>query len=143
MQSYQNLGSNMSRKYTSFTRIWAFPRRIVLQWVMNKEKGSIKTFLQWRRDIKGNGTVLCSPTTAGLWQEMSLPWNKSDMQNEKKKLFFVLNNELKSKRLCRCSIYFVNIISTQNKSTKHILFQRIVFSFLFKPSFHVTFQPIS
>jgi hypothetical protein len=45
--------------------------------------------------MKGNGTVLCSPTTAGLRQEMPLPWNKSDRQNEKKKvIFFGLNNEL-------------------------------------------------
>ena len=59
------------------------------------ENISIKTFLQCRRDIKGNGTALCSPTTAGLWQGMPLPWNTSDRQNggrEKKK--FVLNNEL-------------------------------------------------
>jgi len=34
---------------------------------------------------QGNGTVLCSPTTAGLWQWMPLPWNTSDRQNEKKK----------------------------------------------------------
>jgi len=46
--------------------------------MMNKENVSIKTFLQWRRDIKGNGTGLCSPTTVGLWQGMSLPWNISD-----------------------------------------------------------------
>jgi len=64
---------------------------------MNMENVSIKTFLQWRRDIKGNGNVLCSPTAAGLWQGMPLPWNTSDRQNEKKKyvILFVLNNELK------------------------------------------------
>ena len=45
------------------------------------ENVSIKPFLQWRRDIKGNGTVLCSPTTPGLWQGMPLPWNTSDRQN--------------------------------------------------------------
>ena len=56
-----------------------------MQCVMNTENVSIKTFLQWRRDIKGNGTVLCSPTTAGLWQGMPLPWNTSDMQDETKK----------------------------------------------------------
>ena len=32
--------------------------------------------------------------------------------------FFVLNNELTRKRLCRCSIYVINIIPKQNKSTK-------------------------
>jgi len=48
---------------------------------MNAENVSIKTFLQWRRDSKGNGTVLCSPTGAGLWQEMSVPWDASDRQN--------------------------------------------------------------
>ena len=67
------------------------------------ENVSTKSFLQWRRDNKGNGTVLCSPTTAGLWQGMPLPWNRSDRQNEKKEkkkkkekknmILFVLNNE--------------------------------------------------
>jgi len=39
-----------------------------------------------RGDIKGSGTGLCSPTAVvvGLWQGMSLPWNTSDRQNEKK-----------------------------------------------------------
>ena len=53
--------------------------------------------------MKGNGTVLCLPTTAGLWQGMPLPWNTSDRQSggEKKKkekkekvISFALNNEL-------------------------------------------------
>jgi len=68
---------------------------------MNTENVSINTFLQWRRDIKGNGTVLCSPTTVGLWQGMPLPLNARDRQNEKEKekekknmILFVLNNEL-------------------------------------------------
>ena len=39
-----------------------------------------------------------------------------------KKKLFVLNNELTWKRLYRCSIYFVNIISKQTTSTKHIIF---------------------
>jgi hypothetical protein len=62
---------------------------------------------------------------------MFLPWNTSDRQNggEKKKILCVLNNELTWKRLCRCSIYVVNVIPKQNKSTKHILFHWIVFSF--------------
>jgi len=46
--------------------------------MVNTENVSIKTFLQWRRDIKGNGT------TAGLLQGMFLPWNTSDRQNGKK-----------------------------------------------------------
>jgi len=62
-----------------------FPQRVVVQWVMNMENVSIKTFLQWRRDIKGNGTALCLPTAAGLWQGMHLPWTASDTQNEKKR----------------------------------------------------------
>jgi len=56
---------------------------------MNTEKISIKTFLQLRRDIKGNGTVLCSPTTAELWQGMPLPWNTSGRQNKNKLHDFV------------------------------------------------------
>jgi len=47
------------------------------------ENVSIKTFLQWSRDIKGNGTVLCSPTTPELWKGIPLPQNTSDRQNEK------------------------------------------------------------
>jgi len=71
---------------------------------MNTENVSIYTFLQWRRGIKGNGTVLCSPTTVGLWQGIPLPWNASDMQNEggggnththTNMILFVLNKELK------------------------------------------------
>jgi hypothetical protein len=51
---------------------------------MITENVSIKTFLQWKRDIKENGTVLSSPTTAGLSQALPLPLNTSDRQNEKK-----------------------------------------------------------
>jgi len=65
---------------------------------MNTENVSIKTFFQCRRDMKGNGTVLCSPTTAGLWQGMPLPWNTSNRggkkKNKKNVILFVLNNEL-------------------------------------------------
>jgi len=75
---------------------------------MNTENVSINTFLQWRRDIKGNETVLCSSTTAGLWHGMPLQWNTSDRQNGEKKqnrkktqnkkktlvILFVINKEL-------------------------------------------------
>ena len=95
LHSYQKLGCNMSLKvHFLHSHMDFFFRRIVVQWVMNVENISIKTFLQWRRDIKGNGTVLCSPTTAGLWQGMPLLWNASDRQNGKKVILFVLNNEL-------------------------------------------------
>jgi hypothetical protein len=69
--------------------------------VKNTENVSIKTFLQWRRDIKGNGTALSLPTPAGLWQGLPLTLNTSDRQNEKKNdmIFFALNNELTQKRL--------------------------------------------
>ena len=66
VQSYQKLDCNMSLKIHFLHRIWIFSQGIVVQWVMNKENFSIRKFLQWRRDIKGNGTVLCSPTAAGL-----------------------------------------------------------------------------
>jgi hypothetical protein len=63
--------------------------------VINTENFFIKTFLQWRRDIEGNGTVLCFPGTAGLWQRMLLPWNTRDSRNEKNyMILFVLNDEL-------------------------------------------------
>jgi hypothetical protein len=42
----------------------------VVQWVMNTEKVSIKTFLQWRRDIKWNryqGKWNCAMLTDYCW----------------------------------------------------------------------------
>ena len=90
LQSYQKMGCNMSLKiHFLHSDLDFFFQRIVVQWVMNMENVSIKTFRQWRRDIRGNGTVLCSPTTAGLWQGMSLTWNASDRQNGKKLNDFV------------------------------------------------------
>jgi len=47
---------------------------------------------------------------------------KKERKKEINMILFVLNNELTRKRLCRCSIYVVNIIPKQDKSTKHILF---------------------
>ena len=141
LQSYQKLGCNMKLKIHFLHSHLDFSWRIVVQWVMNTENISIKTFLQWRRDIKGNGNVLCSPTTSGLWQGMPLPWNTSDRGRGGE--LFVLNNELTWKRLCRCSIYVVNIIFKLSKFTKHILFQWIVFSFLFKPPFRTKSRLIS
>jgi len=52
-------------------------------------------FLQWRRDIKGNGNVLCSLTTAGLGKEC--PYHGIQATDKTKKnyiIMFVLNNEL-------------------------------------------------
>jgi hypothetical protein len=68
---------------------------------------------------------------------------KKKTKNKKKVILFVLNNKLTWKRLCRCSIYVVSIISTQNNSTEHILCHWIVFSFLFNPPFRIIFQLIS
>jgi len=43
--------------------------------------------------------VQCSPTTAGLWQKMPLPWNTSDWQNwGGYVILFVLNNDLTRKK---------------------------------------------
>ena len=81
LQSYQKLGCNMSLKIHFLHSHLDFSQRIVVQWMVNTEDVSIKTFLQWRRDIKWNGTGLCSPTTVGLWQGMFLPWNTTDRQN--------------------------------------------------------------
>jgi len=63
---------------------------------VNDEHGefSIKTFLQWRRDIKGSGTVLCSPTTAGLCKGCPYHGIKATGKTEKYKDFVLLNNEL-------------------------------------------------
>jgi hypothetical protein len=53
---------------------------------------------------------------------------------------FVLNNELTWKRICRFSIYVINIIPKQNKSTKHILFLWIIFIVLINPPFCIIFN---
>ena len=66
---------------------------------------------------------------------------KGQAKQKKNYMMFVLNNELTWKRLCRCSIYVVNIIPKQSKSTKHIIFHWIVFSFLCNQPFPI-FQPI-
>jgi len=58
-----------------------------------------------------------------------MEYKRQAKRGEKKhKILCVLNNELTWKRLCKCSIYAVNIIPKQNKSTKHIVFYWIVFS---------------
>jgi len=83
LQSYQTLGSYMSLKiHFLHSHLDFFPENCG---AVSDEHGnvSINTFLQWRRDIKGSGTVLCLPTAVGLWQGMTLPWNTSDRRNEK------------------------------------------------------------
>ena len=87
LQSYQKLGCNMSLKIHFLHSHLDFSQRNVVQWMMNMENVSNKTFLQWRRDIKGNGTGLCSLTTAGLRQGMFITWNTSDRQNGEKHNF--------------------------------------------------------
>jgi len=52
---------------------------------MKTKNVSIKSFIQWRRGIKRNGNVLCSPTTGGLWQGMTLASNTSDSDRQKTK----------------------------------------------------------
>jgi len=52
----------------------------------------------------------------------TMEYKRQAKRKKKNMILFVLNNELTQKRLCRCSIYVVNIIPKQNKSTKHILF---------------------
>jgi len=59
----------------------------------------------------------------------AMEYKRKAKRGEKKHIILcVLNNELTWKRLCKCSIYAVNIIPKQNKSTKHIVFYWIVFS---------------
>jgi len=58
---------------------------------MNMENVSIKTFLEWRRNMKENGSVLCSPTTAGL-SARDAPTMEYKRQAKRQKK--VLNNEL-------------------------------------------------
>jgi len=84
LQSYQKLCCNMSLKiHFLHSHLEFFPENFG---AVSDEHGehSIKTFLQWRRDIKENETVVCSLTTVGIWQGMSLPWNTSDRQNNNK-----------------------------------------------------------
>ena len=63
------------------------------------ENVSINTFLQWRRDIKGNGTLLCSPTTGDFGKGCPYHGIQVTGKTKKKKyvILFVLNNELTRK----------------------------------------------
>ena len=84
-QSYQKLGCNLSLKIQFLhSHLDFFPQNCG---AVSDEHGERfhQDISSVRRDMKGNGTVLCSPTTAGLWQGMPLPWNTSDRQDEKKK----------------------------------------------------------
>ena len=107
------------------TRIWIFFPENCGE--VSNEHGERfhQDFLQWRRDMKGNRTVLCSPTTADFGNGCPYHGIQATGKTGKKKnykILFVLNNELTLKRLCRCSVYIVNGIPKQNNSTKHILF---------------------
>jgi len=143
-QSYQKLGCNMSLKiHFLHSHLDFFPQNYG---AVSDEHGE-----RFHQDISSmekryQGKRNCGMLANYCWTlaTMCLPWNTSDRQNEKNLHDFgVLNNELTWKRLCRCSIYVVNIIPKQNKSTKHFLFHWIVFSFLFNPLFRIIFQPIS
>jgi len=83
LQSYEKLGCNMSLKIHFLPSHLGFsPENCG---AVSDEHGERfhQDISSRRRDVKGNGTVVCPPTTAGLWQVMSLPWNTSDRQNEK------------------------------------------------------------
>jgi len=58
MQSYQKLGCSMSLNIHFLHSHLDFSPENFGAGMMNTENVTIKKFLQWRRDIKGNGSVL-------------------------------------------------------------------------------------
>jgi hypothetical protein len=93
LQSYQELCCNMSLKYTSFTGFGFSPRELWCSDWWTRRTFPSRHFFNGEEILreKGNGTVLCSPTTAGLWQGMPRPGKK---RKKNYKILFVLNNEL-------------------------------------------------
>jgi hypothetical protein len=55
------------------------------------ENVSIKTFLQWRRDIKGNGTVLCWTLARDA---PTMEYKRQAKLKKNYMILFVLNDEL-------------------------------------------------
>ena len=132
LQSYQKLCCNMSLKiHFLHSNLDFFPQNCG---AASDEHGE-----RFHQDISSmekryQGKWNCATLADYCWTSASdAATVEYKRQAKRKKEFydFVLSNELTCKRLCRCSIYVVNIISKQNKSTKHILFHWIVFSFFF------------
>jgi hypothetical protein len=112
LQSYQKLDCNMSLKIQFLHSHLDFfaekTRRTFPSDISSMEK---------RYQGKWNCTMLANY----CWTLASdVPTMEYKRQAKIKKK--VLNNKLTRRRLCRCSIYVVNIIPKQDKSIKHILF---------------------
>ena len=145
LQTYQKLGCNTSIKiHFLHSHLDFFPEN--KRW---SEWWTRRAF-PWRHFFKGEEisreTELCYARRLLLDFGKGCPYHgiKATGKTKKKKvILFLLNIELTWKRLCRCSIYVVNIIYKQSKSTKHIIFQWTVYSSLFNPPFRIIFQPIS
>ena len=140
-QSYQKLGYNKTLKlHFLHFHMHFFPENCS---AVSDENGEHfhQDISSMERRYQGKWNCVCSPNTAGLWQEMPI---HSDRQNEKNyMILFVLNNKFTWKRLCKCSNCVVNTIPKQNKSTKPILFHWIPFRYLYIPPFRKVFQPLS
>jgi len=132
LQSYQKLGCNMSLKiHFLHSHLNFFPENCGAVSDEHEERFHQDiSSMEKRYEEKWNCAVLADYCWTLSMNAPTMEY-KRKAKREKKVILFVLNNELTRKRLCRCSIYFVNITSKQNNSTKHILFQLIVFRFFF------------
>jgi len=124
LQSYQNLGCNISEKIHFLHLHLDFsPKNCG---AVSDEHGErfdkhIPS-MEKRYQAKWN----CAMLADYCWTLVrDAPTMECKRQAKRKKKWFCLCYimNLHEKRLCRCSIYVVNIISKQNKSTKHIVFQ--------------------
>jgi len=143
LQSYQNLGCNVSEEMHFLQSHLDISREL---WC-----SGCWTWWTFRSTHFFNGEEISSKMELCYARRLLLDFArdvptvecKGQAKQKKNMILFVLNNELTWKRLYRCSIYVVNTISKQNKSTKHILYQWIVFRYLFKLPFRIIFQTIS
>ena len=144
LQSYQNLGCNMSIKiYLLNSHLDFFPRELLCSGWWTRRTFPSRHFFNGE-EISREMELCYAPRLLldfGKW----CPYHGIQRQAKRKKwhYFVCVNSELTWKRLCRCSIYAVNIIPEHNKFKKHILFHWIVIRFLFNPAFHIILQTIS
>jgi len=122
LQSYQKLGSYMSLKIHFLqSHLDFFPENCG---AVSDEHGERFDQHISSMEERYQGKWNCAMLADCCWTlARDVPTVECKRQEKRKKKDFLLNNELTLKKLCRYSIYVVNITSKQNKSTKHNLFQ--------------------
>ena len=117
LQGYQKLGCNMSLKiHFLHSHLDFFPDNYGAVSDEHEERfhQDINS-IEKRYQRKWNCAILADYCWTLARDGPTMEY-KRQAKRKKKCDFFVLNNELSRKRLCRCSVYAVNIISKQNKS---------------------------